>query len=120
MAAALPIQTDLEPDAPSPPYRIEHNRDGSAVVKLRDAVRFGGEEHTRITIPALTGKHMRKAQWSLSDGATAGDIIAFANEVVLPVGIVDEMPAWLARDIGNEVVFCLGKGRRTGAGSSPG
>src|SRR3982751_4983643 len=101
----------LTPDPLAAPYTIEHNRDGSATVRLRDGVRLGGETHERLTIPALTGKHMRKAAWSVSDGATAGDIIAFANEVVLPHGIVDEMPAWLARDLSSEVVNCLGKGR---------
>jgi hypothetical protein len=115
-ASVVPAPTP----APKPAYTIEHNQDGSAVVKLRDVVRYQGEDHTRLTIPAMTGKHMRRAAWSVNEGATVGDIITFANEVVIPAGIVDEMPAWLARDVSNEVITCLGKGRRTGPGSSPG
>jgi hypothetical protein len=96
------------------PYTVEHSRDGSAVVRLKHPVKMGNESHSRAFIPALTGRHMRKAGWSLTEGATAGDLIAFAADVVEPLGIVDEMPAFLAREVANVVFVCLGKSQPSG------
>lgn len=105
--------------APAPePYTVEHNRDGSAVIRFRDPVDVDGERCDRAFVPALTGRHMRKAAWSLHDGATVGDLIAFAGEVVEPIGIVDALPAWTARQVANVVFVCLGKSQPGGDTSS--
>ncbi len=111
-------QPAQEPEQPARGFRIEHNRDGSTVLKLSASVKVGGEKVDRLFIPALTGRHMRRAQWSLSEGASVGDLVTFAAEVVEPVGAVDELPAWVARNVGVEVANALGKSR-AGAGEPP-
>lgn len=101
---------DAPAPAPAPePFTIEHNADGSAIVKLAHPVKVNGELQHRATIPPLTGRHMRKAHWSLHEGADLGDLIAFAAEVVEPAGIVDALPAWVAQKVAAHVMVCLGK-----------
>jgi hypothetical protein len=105
-------------------YTIERNNDGSAIVKLRDPVVFdtgrGADTIGRLTIPRVTGRHMRAATWPLGQSPTLGQTLAWANAIVEPVGIVDELDAQLARDIATEVALMLvGKRPKTGAEPSP-
>lgn len=119
-----PAAAPAPADTPQPErgFIAEYNRDGSCIVKLTRPVAFvvdGRRERVeRLTIPALTGRHMRLASWSLADGANIGDMISFACEVVEPVGIVDALPAWVARQVSVEVFIALGKSQGDGEVSS--
>ncbi len=111
--------TDAAKPADEELYTVESNRDGSAVIRFKHPVTVTDvngktDTHSRAFIPALTGRHMRKAAWSLHDGATVGDLIAFAAEVVEPAGIVDALPAWTSRQVANVVFLCLGKSQPGG------
>jgi hypothetical protein len=102
--------TDVTPPkVPEPPYTIDQNSDGSVVVKLRRPVRFNGEDYTRLTIPALTGRHMRACPYSLGERPVLGELVTFAQAVIEPVGVVDVLPAAIARDLGVEVMMSVGK-----------
>jgi hypothetical protein len=104
------------PAEPRPQYTLETNADGSAVVRLRDPVRFGGQQLTRLTIPQITGRHMRACTWGLFDRPTLGQVMAWASDVVEPQGVLDELDANLARDLATEVALILvGKSLPTGA-----
>ena len=105
--------TELAPQAA--PYTLEQNADGSAVVKLRDPVQWEGDALTRLTIPAVTGKHMRACPWSYGDRPNVGQLVSFAAEVIEPRGVVDALPALIARDLGVEVMLALGKSLGIGA-----
>lgn len=97
------------------PSNVLRNDDGSAVFKLKWPVTFKGVEHTRATIPALKGKHLMRAPFSVTNSdVPLGDLIKFANSVVVPVGIVEEMDPEDAIAIASEVASSLGKSRRTG------
>jgi hypothetical protein len=101
-------------------YRVEHNADGSAIIKLERAVKVGDTEITRLTIPRITGRHLRKAQWTFgSGGMQLGALIAFTADVVLPAGAVDELDAVMARNVATEVLNLVGKsqGSRAGGGA---
>jgi hypothetical protein len=91
------------------PFTVEWNADGSAIVKLRVPFRYDGEERARLTIPALTGKHMRACAWSIAERPTVGQLVEFASAVIEPVGIVDALPAAVARDLSVEVLVSVGK-----------
>lgn len=105
---------------PEPRYTIERNQDGSSIVKLREPVQFNGESQSRLTIPRVTGRHMRAAEWSLGASPTLGQTLAWAASIVIPAGILDELDGVLARDIATEVALMLvGKPPRTGAEPSP-
>lgn len=98
---------------------VEHNKDGSSIVRLSEPVTVGNEELTRVTIPALRGKHMRLAPWPLGRPMTVGELIDFAARVVEPLGVVDELTAADARDVAVEVMLKLGKSPPTGEAPSP-
>ncbi len=97
-----------------PRYRLEENADGSAVVHLTQPVKYDGELHDRIFIPQLTGRHMRNAGWSYGEKLQVGQVVSFAAAIAEPRGIIDELPAALARDVAVEVVMMLGKSQKTG------
>lgn len=104
------------PPVPEPRVRFEApNADGVVIVKLSSPVKFGGEQLTRLTIPRLTGRHMRKAQWEYGVPLTTGLIVDFAAYVVEPIGVLDELDAIVARDVAVEVFSLLGKSQATGA-----
>jgi hypothetical protein len=113
------VPNEEEPELPSPGFRVEYNADGSAIVKLEHPVAWKGEQIERLTIPRITGRLLRRAQWSLEHGANMGDVIGFAADVVEPVGVLDELDAFLARGVALEVMHALGKSRRGGAARSP-
>lgn len=101
-------------------YTLEVNADGSCIVKLADPVMWQGEPISRLTIPRITGKHMRHASWAMTGGSTLGDAVTFAAAIVQPIGVIDELPGGVASLIAVEVALLLGKSRRpTGAGRSP-
>lgn len=123
-AAPLPAPeapvAPVAPPAPVPRYTLEQNADGSAVVRLRDPVRYRDQELTRLTIPVITGRHMRAASWQLFEKPTLGQVMAWSSGVVQPDGVLDEMEANLARDIATEVaVILIKKSLPTGAPPSP-
>lgn len=108
--------------ATEPPraYTLETNADGSAVVKLREPVKWKDEPLARLFIPRVTGRHMQAATWRLFEVPTLGQVMAWANGVVEPVGVLDELDAVLARDLATEVALILaGKSQATGARPSP-
>jgi len=106
-------------NGPKAPYTVERNQDGSLVLKLARPVRLAGEEVSRLTIPALTGKHMKRCPWTWGERPTVGKLVRFAAVVVEPAGIVDELPAVIARDVGVEVMLALGKSLSIGEEPSP-
>jgi hypothetical protein len=94
---------------------VIRNDDGSAIYRLRTPVKFKGTEHTRCTVPALKGKHLMKAPFSVvNSDVELGALIRFANAVVLPLGIVEEMEPEDATAVASEVAEALGKSRKTG------
>ena len=101
---------------PLPTFTVEYNADGSAILKLTTPVSFNGDEVSRLTVPRVTGRHLRSAPFLLDGNAVSlGQIVSFAASVVLPVGIVDELDAQLARDVATEVLAIMsGKRRATG------
>lgn len=105
-------------DEPPARYRFEENADGSAVVHLVRPIKWDGEPVDRLFMPALTGRHMRNAPWSYGEKLQVGQVVAFAASVVEPKGILDELPADIARDVAVEVVMMLGKSQTTGTPSS--
>lgn len=102
-----------------PRFAVEHNSDGTAIVKLTAPVKFQGEERSRLTVPRITGKHMRRAPWGLGREYTIGELCEWAAHVVEPIGVFDELDGDIARDLAVEVVLLLGKAsRETGAAPS--
>ena len=95
------------PEAPVSTYTIEENGDGSAVVKLAQPVLFQREQLTRLTIPRITGRHMRAARWRVSGASTMGDAVSFAASLIEPVGVVDELDGALAAQLAVEVALIL-------------
>jgi hypothetical protein len=105
----------MSPNFPTPTFLVEYNADGSAILKLRDPVRFEGAEVERLTVPRVTGRHLRAAPFLLDgSAATLGQIVTFANEVVVPAGVLDELDAQVARDVATEVVALMA-GKKTRA-----
>ena len=98
-------------------YSVEANSDGTAIVKLARPVTWKGEALSRLTIPRITGKHMRHATWEYGSQISVGQLVDFAARVVEPLGVVDELDADIARDIGMEVVLHLGKASRVAGGA---
>lgn len=107
------------PAPPAPTFELEHNADGTVIVKLREPFRFKGEMLQRLTIPRLTGRHMRLAPWAVGETFTVGEIAEFAAKVIEPAGAFDELDAIVAKDVCLEVIFAMGKHRRTGEPPSP-
>lgn len=89
------------------------NADGSTIVKLSAPIQVGGEELTRVTIPKLKGKHLKRAAFATE--VTIGHLVALAAEIVQPAGAVDEMEPDDALAVANEVASVLGKARPGGA-----
>ena len=100
-------------------YTLEENRDGSAIVKLARPLELDGRQLSRLTIPALTGRHLRKVPWSYTKPATLGEVATFAADVIEPEGALDALPAKLANDLAAEVLIRLGKSQATGEAPSP-
>jgi len=104
-------------------YTVEHNGDGSAVVRLREPIKFTDktgrtDQLSRLTIPRICGRHMRSATWNLFERPTLGQAMAWAADIVEPVGVLDELEANLARDIAMEVSLILVKKSRS-TGEAP-
>lgn len=91
------------------PYTVDRNSDGALILKLAQPVQLNGELVSRLTIPALTGRHMRACPWTWGERPTVGRLVRFAASIVEPRGVVDVLPAILARDVGVEVMLALGK-----------
>lgn len=87
---------------------------GATIVKLAHAVKFNGDETDRVTIPALRGKHLARIPYKFGEQPTIGAMVEWANWVVLPTGIVDEMHPADARAVAVEVNAQLGKSLTTG------
>ena len=100
--------------------RVTRNPDGSAVVVLRMPVTIAGETLSRVTIPALRGRHMMSAP-NLTDDTPIGEVITWANKVVEPRGAIEDMHPLDAVLAGNLLVEALGKSRanRGEPGSPP-
>jgi hypothetical protein len=99
--------------------RVSRNEDGSAIVQLRTPVTVDGETLSRVTIPALRGRHMMSAP-NLTDTTTIGELITWATKVVEPRGAVEEMVPGDAVLVGNELLASLGKSRAShGVPGSP-
>ncbi len=88
---------------------ITKNTDGSCVVKLSGSIHVGGEEISRVTIPAIKGKHMRSAPFSAGVNVTLGHLVTFAAEIIQPAGSVDEMSPDDAIYCAQEVAALLNK-----------
>lgn len=98
--------------------KFEDNKDGSVIVILDAPVVVGKEDISRLTLPALRGKHLRKAPWHLVGAPSLGDVCEFAAEIVEPHGAFDELDASDARDVALHVGAMLGKRRATGDAAS--
>jgi hypothetical protein len=105
--------------AAPPPYTTEANADGTVIVKLAQPITFAGQPLSRLTIPALRGKHMRLATWPFGLRPTMGQLFELAAQVIEPAGALDELDAWIARDVAGELILLLGKSRPTGEAPSP-
>ena len=90
--------------------RVTRNDDGSAVIALRMPVTIAGETITRVTIPALRGRHMMSAP-NLTNDTTIGELITWANKVIEPRGVVEDMVPADAVLVGNSLLEALGKSR---------
>lgn len=112
-ALVPPVMTAPEPE----PERVLRNADGSVVVRLLEPVTFDGEKITRVTLPALRGRHMRSAPM-FDEGITLGDLIEWASKVVQPAGIVDELSPGDCITLAEELATSVGKSRPPGAGKS--
>jgi hypothetical protein len=97
----------------SPTFK-EPNADGSVVVQLGEDVVFRGETFSRVTIPALKGKHLARLTFALSGVPTNAQLIDWCQYVVEPVGVVGEMSPRDALDIAGEAYTLLGKSLATG------
>ncbi len=93
---------------------FSENSDGSRVGKLDKPVRVGKEDVDRITLPALTGRHMRHAKFKGAE-IDIGQLVDFASHVALPVGVVDELSAMDSMAVATEVAVMLGKSQGSGA-----
>lgn len=101
--------------------KLLENKDGSAVVVLDKPVTFKGEQYERVTVPALTGRHMRLITWA-PDGSTptGGQIADFAARVIVPAGVFDDLGPADALFVSNAVQVVLGKALSpTGESASP-
>jgi hypothetical protein len=72
---------------------FEKNQDGTIIVKLDAPIAVDGEQLDRLTIPALTGKHLKHCPFPLSSAGTAtlGQLVEFASKIVEPIGCVDAL-----------------------------
>lgn len=88
--------------------QTSQNADGSVIVHLRKPVTWEGERLERVTIPALRGRQLRTMP-TLTEETPFGEIIAWAANVVEPVGIVDELYPTDAIDVARTLSEQLGK-----------
>jgi hypothetical protein len=100
---------------PTPRLTAETNADGSVILKLAHPVNFEGRPVSRLTIPALTGKHLKLARWGWSDRVDMGRCAEWAAQIVEPQGIFDGLPIGVAQQVSGEVLLQLGKSLATGA-----
>lgn len=91
-------------------YRIQRNADGSKIVRLEQPIVVGKDEVSRMSIPRLTGRHLRTAPWKIAGGGvTLAEIYQWAATIVQPEGALDECDPDIARDVAMEVFITLGK-----------
>lgn len=96
---------------------FDRNADGSVIVKLSEPIKVGNEEFSRLTIPALRGRHMRLCPFKAGDvDVPMGLLVEFAALIVQPAGAVDELDPLESLAVGAEVAALMGKGRATGGG----
>jgi hypothetical protein len=96
---------------------FERNKDGSVIVKLGAPIRVAGAsfDTDRLTIPAIKGKHLRKAPFNVGGTTTLGQLVEFAAMVVEPIGCVDELDPMDSLTVATEVGACL-SGKKTSGG----
>lgn len=105
-------------------FRIARNADGSAIVKLIEPIMLKSERgqlepHDRLTIPRITGRHLKSAGWTITGQITLAHLAEFASAVLEPRGAFDELPPLVARDVAMEIFVALGKPPGSRAGASP-
>lgn len=90
--------------------QTQKNSDGTLIVELPEPVSMNGETYTRLTIPKIKGKHLKKCPISVgSDGkVNIGNLVEFASIVVTPAGIVDELEPGAAMEVASLVASFLG------------
>jgi hypothetical protein len=88
--------------------QVDFADDGSAVVQLRTPVKFDGEMLSRVTIPALRGRHMMSAP-DIDEDVQIGTIITWATKVVEPRGAVEDLYPQDAIAVGKALLVLLGK-----------
>jgi hypothetical protein len=96
----------------------EPNADGSIVVQLAGEIKLKNEVYSRVTIPALRGKHLARLTFGLGSTPSNAQIIEWADYVVEPLGSVGEMSPRDALAVSAEVYSLLGKSLRTGEPAS--
>jgi len=94
------------------------SKDGSTIVVLSRAFKHRGDDMERVTIPALTGKHMMRLPMTEGEVPTVGQLIEWANWVVTPLGCVEDMHPSDALDIARRVYANLGKSLTAGETTS--
>ena len=88
---------------------IARNEDGSVVITLTTPIQLDGDEVTKVTIPALKGKHMMLCPYRAADPTSVeiGAIVSFAALVVKPKGAIEEMSPTdalaVAAEVGNSM-----------------
>ena len=88
---------------------VTRNADGSVIVKLATPITVDGDEVTRVTVPALKGRHMMLCPFKASDPGSVeiGAFVSFAALIVKPKGAIEEMsPAdalAVAAEVGNSM-----------------
>lgn len=99
--------------------KFEDNKDGSCTVKLESPIMVGGEEISRLTIPAIKGRHLMTAPFAYSDIPSMGDWSTFAARIVTPAGAFEELEVADAIAVGLRAMsMTTGKYRATGEKSS--
>ena len=101
--------------------KLLENKDGSAVVVLDNPVQYQGDEHHRVSLPALCAKHLRFVTWAIDVAAPShADAVAFAAKLVQPAGIFDELSVIDGLAVEAAAQVLLGKAvQQTGATASP-
>jgi len=92
---------------------VEYNKDGSAIIKV-ETFKLNGEEHSRVTVPPLRGRHMRKIGWSGGAEVAIGKLVDLAAEIIEPAGSIDSMSSEDALFCATVVADFLGGRRQTG------
>lgn len=98
---------------------VEFSDDGSAIVRLHRPIKVDGDTLSRVTIPALRGRHMMSAP-DLTEETQIGEVITWATKVVEPRGAVEEMFPQDAITTAKALAALLGKSATShGAPGSP-